>query len=1199
MEEERRKTGIDVLGDVPWGTHFCQFYQTREDLLDILLPYFKKGLEENEFCMWVTSEPLDEKEAEEAIRKALPHFDEFLKKGQIEIIPFSEWYVKDGAFNAKRVLEGWADKLKLALSRGFDGMRLTGNTFWLEKKDWKSFTDYEKEVNSVIGTCKMIAVCTYSLDRCGAFELIDVMRNHQFALIRREAKWELVESSERKKAKDEVARSEAKYRSLVENTGQGVATTDLKGRFTYVNETLCKMIGYDEKELLGKNFADFLHPDEKKRILNLFWEVLKTLRRKRLHLEFRVIHKKGHVLHWYSSPTAFRHKGRILGFSAIITDITDRKKIEKVLKNAAREWYATFDAISDAVLVTDLEGKVLRCNKAMADLMRRPFHEIVGDTCWEVLYGAPGPLEGSPVSLMKKSRSRQRAFLQKGERYFQIDVDPLLDETGDLIGAVRIMTDITDRKRAERRIQEQNEFLNSVLESFAHPLYVVDVNDYTVKMANSAAGLGKISKDSTCYAAHYKRNRPCEGTEHPCPIEKVRRTKQPVVVEHLHYDKDGSPRHTEVHTYPIFDDEGNLSQVIEYSLDIIERKKAEEKLRESESKYRSLFDNMLDGFAYCKILLDENSRPTDFVYLEINDAFERLTGLRKENVVGKKATEAIPGIKDSHPELFDIYGKVALTGKETKFDIYFEPLGIWLSISVYSPKKGYFVAIFDNITERKRAEEALARSENLLSSIIDQSPFSTWIADADGTNIRQNAACRKLFGIDRDEQTVGKYNIFRDSVLKAQGYMGEIQKVFNEGKAARFIIDYDFSKVRHVDVPDGTHKLIDATIFPIKDPNGKVINVVLQHEDITDREKTQRALRESEERYALAQQAARIGTWDWDIVANRMKCSSEMLRIWDVNGEDYTRREDFANLYHPDDKNRIAKAVEDALSGRKLYNTEYRIITPTGTVKWLHVQGKVFIDRDGKPVRMLGITQDITRRKKAEKKIRDYQERLRSLVSELTLVEEQQKRNLATELHDSIGQLLALCRIKLGELEKVTKATDVRSLAEEVEKGLEEIIWHTRSLTLRLGPPLLYELGLEVALEWLVEYMEEQYGIQTKFRVDGKVDPIQEELRVFLFRAVQELMMNVARHGETDKAEVSVWRENRTMHITVKDRGVGFNSAILDAPSGKDSGFGLFSIRERIKYFGGEASVQSKPGKGTQVTLVVPLKALRRRKGDK
>ena len=134
-------------------------------------------------------------------------------------------------------------------------------------------------------------------------------------------------------------------------------------------------------------------------------------------------------------------------------------------------------------------------------------------------------------------------------------------------------------------------------------------------------------------------------------------------------------------------------------------KQKEEIIREAERKYRSLFENMPDGFAYCKILLDENNRPIDFVHLEINDAFERLTGLKRENVVGKKVSEAIPGTRESHPELFDIYGKVALTRKETKFDIYFKPLKIWLSISAYSPIKGYFVAVFNNITERKKAEE--------------------------------------------------------------------------------------------------------------------------------------------------------------------------------------------------------------------------------------------------------------------------------------------------------------------------------------------------------------------------------------------------------------------------------------------------------------------------------------------------------------
>ena len=134
-------------------------------------------------------------------------------------------------------------------------------------------------------------------------------------------------------------------------------------------------------------------------------------------------------------------------------------------------------------------------------------------------------------------------------------------------------------------------------------------------------------------------------------------------------------------------------------------KQKEEIIREAERRYRSLFENIPNGFAYCKMLLDENNRPIDFVHLEINDAFERLTGLKRENVVGKRVTEVIPGIKDTNPEVFDIYGKVALTGKETQFDIYLEPLQIWLSISAYSPIKGYFVAVFNNITERKKAEE--------------------------------------------------------------------------------------------------------------------------------------------------------------------------------------------------------------------------------------------------------------------------------------------------------------------------------------------------------------------------------------------------------------------------------------------------------------------------------------------------------------
>ena len=192
MKEQLRKSGIDLIGDVPWGTHFCQFYQTKENLIDILVPYFKAGLENNEFCMWVTSQPLTVKEAEESLKNAVPYADTYLKTGQIEIVSYTDWYTKKGTFNSERILNGWIDKVNQALNNGYEGLRLSGNTFWFEKEDWAEFIQYEKEIDNVIGKYNMMAICTYSLDKCSADDVIDVVNNHQFALTELKGEWALM-----------------------------------------------------------------------------------------------------------------------------------------------------------------------------------------------------------------------------------------------------------------------------------------------------------------------------------------------------------------------------------------------------------------------------------------------------------------------------------------------------------------------------------------------------------------------------------------------------------------------------------------------------------------------------------------------------------------------------------------------------------------------------------------------------------------------------------------------------------------------------------------------------------------------------------------------------------------------------------------------------------------------------------------------
>jgi DNA repair protein RadC len=196
MNVKTRTTGIKVVGAFPWGTHVCQFYDSKEDLLDILVPYFTAGLESNEFCMWVTSELVNKEEAEEVMRQAVPNFAQYLERGQIEIIPYTKWYLKDDTFNSQRVQSAWCDKLDQALAKGYDGMRITGDVSWIGKRRWRDFIEYEIALNSVIGHYRMIVICTYCLGKCGRSEVIDVVSSHQFALIKQLGDWVVLKPRE-------------------------------------------------------------------------------------------------------------------------------------------------------------------------------------------------------------------------------------------------------------------------------------------------------------------------------------------------------------------------------------------------------------------------------------------------------------------------------------------------------------------------------------------------------------------------------------------------------------------------------------------------------------------------------------------------------------------------------------------------------------------------------------------------------------------------------------------------------------------------------------------------------------------------------------------------------------------------------------------------------------------------------------------
>jgi PAS domain S-box-containing protein len=321
---------------LPWGTHSCQFYRTKQDLLDVLVPYFRSGLHHNEFCLWVTSDPLTAAEAATAMRRAVPGFDDTARRGQIEISPHTDWYLRDGRFDGDRVLADWLAKLETAQASGYDGMRVTGNTFWLEQQSWRAFADYEDACNRGIGDSPIIALCTYSLERCSALDVMDVLTTHQFALVKQHGTWKLIESADRRAAAEALNRANEalvhdlrgaqRYsRSLIEASLDPLVTISPVGTITDVNAATEQVTGRSRAELVGTEFsAYFTDPD----LARAGYE--QVFRDGTVHdypLDLR--HRDGHTTPvLYNASVYHDDAGQVLGVFAAARDISERKQAE-------------------------------------------------------------------------------------------------------------------------------------------------------------------------------------------------------------------------------------------------------------------------------------------------------------------------------------------------------------------------------------------------------------------------------------------------------------------------------------------------------------------------------------------------------------------------------------------------------------------------------------------------------------------------------------------------------------------------------------------------------------------------------------------------------------------------------------------------------------------------------------------------------
>ena len=887
-------------------------------------------------------------------------------------------------------------------------------------------------------------------------EEVQKLRSQEIEARRR--KYERIEGTGGPKGVDQVQAEQPRlegeqlYRMIFDGSPCAIFITVEDAGFVEANEAASVLTGYSREELKRMTIPD-LHEQEDTQAYKRFFH--RIIAGEQVTSEGKILRKDGTKV-----DTEFSNRRIMIGDVAymhtVARDITERKRTERAVRDNEERFKAIFDNATDGILLAESESKKFFLgNEAICQMLGYGPEEIRNLQVSDIHSGkdVANAVEQFEQQLKCEiTLARDIPVRRKDGSIFYADVNASPVMFAGKTYLLGIFRDTTERKKAAETIRQSNEFLTNVLESLGHPFYVIDANDYTIKLANKACNFGSLSEESTCFALTHNRNAPCSGEQHPCTVNEIKKTRKPVAVEHVHYDKDGNAQNVEFHAHPILDDDGDVVQVIEYVLDVTQRdimtseqeatikllglinatnhlhglikavtvylrdwsgceavgvrlrdgedfpyfetrgfddgfvlaesklctmdergqlvcdddgkpclecmcgnvisgrfdpakpfftehgsfwtnsttellagttetdrmartrnrcntagyesvalvplrmaegaigllqfndkregcftpgkllllerladnlaiglaqRQAQMALRESEERYKSLFENMQNGFALHEMVFDEAGTPIDYIFLDVNEAFEKQTNLEREDLIGRKITEALPGIENDPADWISTYGEVVLTGNSISFENYSEVLRKWYSVVAYRPNEGQFAVIFLDTTERKRAEVELSKSESRFRELVENIHEVFWMENADGTELLYvNPAYEQVWGRSSEELKKNT-KIWIDCIHPDDRKY--VEDAFAKGR-----LDGTYSEEYRIIRPDGSMRWIWDRNFVIRNEFGDIQSIAGVAEDITERKKAQDGLRDSEHKYRTLVEANPYGIQEID-----------------------------------------------------------------------------------------------------------------------------------------------------------------------------------------------------------------------------------------------------------------------------------------------------------------------------------------------
>ncbi len=1019
--QKPRKSGLDFLGDIPWGTHVCHLYRTKQDLIDIVVPYLRAGLEDNEFCLWVATDLIDPESAREAMAAIWPACQEYFERGQMRILDHNGWYFRQGPFEPQKMVETTLDIVGRALQNEYAGMRIAGNMSWIDQCQWGLLTEYEENLGALDSSHPLLTMCSYNIEKCSPAEATEVARNHGAAIVKQEDRWQVgryaaepavadepqpvetpparpvdepqpvetqpAETPPARPADQGPSESEQQMQVVFEGVRDAIVILDMAGKIVRVNKRVPELFGYAESAIAGKQFA-LLRMFPPSRAAEMFSAQARTLAGHDVPpFDIEAIAESGQKLDVEVRISPMKRESKVVGAVAVIRDITMRRQAEEKLRAAQQRNQLVVQNASEGIMVIQ-NGTVKFANPKMIELIGYPEDEILNKPVTDLVH--PDDRRAVTAGQFKRLRGEELSHVQdlrvvdKSGNIKWAEFNAVLFAWDGRPADLYFVNDITQRKQAQEALIQGERNYKQLFESTLDGLVVVDSETREVVLANPACaaifGLDSpadmtgtqlleyvLEEDRERVAALLARSTAREGAHAAEELRGVTRSGGEVRISAVCVGTEFQRRPAALVSIK----------------DITGQRRAEEQLSQSQTDLQVVFDGVLDGiilFDSAGQVVQVNKRVLDLSELAADEIlgqdFDNLKMFTPE--AGAAIRSAVQGLlSGTDAGHFELEGRTK-SGQALSLEASITTLG-----QGGDTQGG--IAVLRDISYRKLAEDTLRRQERYFRALIEGTSDAITVIDREGRVKYQSPTCERVLGYKPMEaDALATLNMFEYVHPEEQAEMKErFQRLAGTSGGS------DRAETRIRD-RDGTWRTIEvASTNLLNDPS--VDGIVVNLRDVTDRRQAETALKESEKRYRILAENASDVIWIMGMDLRFTYVSPSTARLVGYAPEEVVGQtlKPYVTQASLDSVTKalaeeLANEEEESADPQRSRLLQIELISKSGSTVWVEIKASFLRDDSGKAISVLGVARDVTDRRKTRQSLEESEKRYRLVAENVT-----------------------------------------------------------------------------------------------------------------------------------------------------------------------------------------------------------------------